>query len=88
MTSPAIYAPSELDGEEAGGFVVVNLEAPLNNPYQVLEGDDGGCYATLEEARQACQHFREESGNERIYVYALIGVREALTLHEDAVPSS
>lgn len=84
-TDRALYLDSDLDGEEPGGFVVVNVNAPTRNPYQVLEDDKGDTYfRTLEEARDACERFREEGENDEIYVYALIGVREALTLHPES----
>ena len=63
---------------------MLNVDAPMPNPYQVLEDENGGCYSTLQEAREACRRFREESGNDEIYVYALMGVPEALRLHPDA----
>ncbi len=85
-TGPAVYLDSDLDGQDAGGFVVVNVDAPLLNPYQVLEDEEnGGAYfRTLKEARAACQRFREEGENEEIYVYALVGIREGLGLHADS----
>ena len=83
VTSQSLYLQSDLDGEDPGGFVVVNVDARTRNPYQVLEdGDNGSAYfRTLAEARAACQQFREEGDNEEIYIYALVGVREALGLH-------
>ena len=78
MVSPVTFSASDLDGEEPGGFVVVNVDAPLPSPYQILEDDNGGYYRTLQEAREAGRRFRAESGNDQIYVYALMGVAEAL----------
>jgi hypothetical protein len=77
---------SELDGEDPGGFVVVNVEAPFRNPFQVLEESGGGYLATLSEARTACLRWREESGNDMIFVYALVGVREAIAARPDCFP--
>ena len=78
------YLESDLDGQEPGGFVVVNVDSSSRNPYQVLEdGESGAYFRTLTEAREACQRFREEGGNDEIYVYAVTGVREALELHPD-----
>lgn len=80
-----LYLESDLDGQEPGGFVVVNVDSPTRNPYQVLEYDEnGGYFRTLPEAREACERFREEGDNNEIHIYALIGVREALALHPDA----
>lgn len=80
-TGPALYLESDLDGENPGGFVVVNVDARMRNPHQVLEEEnEGGYFRTLMEAREACQRFRQEGDNDEIYVYALIGVREALEL--------
>lgn len=81
MVQQITYAESDLDGQDTGGFVVLNVNSPMRNPCQVLEGETGGYYPTLQEAREACERFREESGNEEIYVYAVIGVRQALELH-------
>lgn len=81
MVQQITYAESGLDGQDPGGFVVLNVNSPMRNPCQVLEGETGGYYLTLQEAREACERFREESGNEEIYVYAVIGVRQALELH-------
>ena len=62
--------------------MVLNVDAPMPSPYQVLEGiGAGGYYPTLQEARAACRRFREESGNDEIYIYALMGVAEALEHH-------
>ena len=78
-----LYLDSDLDGQDAGGFVVVNVDARTRNPCQVLENEENGSayFRTLMEAREACQRFREEGDNEEIYVYALIGVHAALQLH-------
>ena len=73
-----LYLESDLDGQDPGGFVVLNVDAPMQSPYQILEDDNGGYYRTLQEAREACRRFREESGNDEIYIYALTGVAEAL----------
>ncbi len=82
----ATYEVSELDGEDPGGFVVVNVEAPLTNPYQILEEDGGGYFRTLREARAACGRWRTESGNDQIFIYALVGVHEAIEAHLDGFP--
>ena len=84
VTQHSLRLESDLDGEEPGGFVVVNVNAPMRNPYQLLEADDGGYFRTLGEARGACRRLRDESGNDEIYIYALIGVREAIALHPGA----
>lgn len=70
---------SDLDGQEAGGFVLLNLDPPTPRPYQVLDENEGGYYRTLAEAREACQRVRQETGNSEIYVYALAGVSDAVT---------
>jgi hypothetical protein len=74
----APYVESDLDGREAGGFVVVNVDAAMPNSHQVLEDADRGYFRTLAEARDACERFRDESGNNEIYIYALVGVQNAL----------
>ena len=79
MVQQAAYVETDLEGQDPGGFVVLNVDAPMVNPYQVLDDDHGAYFRTLEAAREACQRFREESGNEEIYIYALMGVTEALT---------
>lgn len=62
MVSTAGLPVSDLDGENPGGFVVMNVEAPLTNPCQILEEDDrGGYFPTLREARAACTRLRTES---------------------------
>ncbi len=86
MVSPATDSVSDLDGEEAGGFVVINLNARMANPFQVLEEDGGGYFATLEEARSACRRWREEYNNSEIFIYALVGVREAIQAYPDRFP--
>ncbi len=80
VTVPSVYLESELDGEEPGGYVVVNVDARTTNPYQVLEDDENGSayFSTLREAREACKRSRVEGDNDDIYVYALVGVREAI----------
>ncbi len=80
-----LHLESDLDGQEPGGFVVVNVDARTRNPYQVLEDDEHGSayFRTLQDARVACERFRVEGDNEEIYIYALVGVREALELHAD-----
>jgi hypothetical protein len=35
-------------------------------------------FASLADARRFCQAIRKDSGNERIFVYALVGVEDAL----------
>ena len=83
MVQQVTYAESDLDGQESGGFVVVNVDARTRNPYQVLEDEENGSayFRTLIEARRACQRLREDGNNNEIYVYAVIGVRQALELH-------
>ena len=84
VTARSLYLESDLDGQEPGGFVLVNVDSPTRNPYQILEDDEnGGYFRTLRGAREACKRFREEGDNDEIYIYALIGVREALELHPD-----
>lgn len=80
---PALYLESELDGGDPGGFVVVNVDARMPNAYQVLEDEENGSayFETLMQARKACQRLRREGENDEIYVYALVGVREALERH-------
>ncbi len=84
-TSPALYLESDLDGDKPGGFVVVNVDARTRNACQVLEDERNGSayFGTLKHARVACKRFREFGDNDEIYVYALIGVRQALELHPD-----
>jgi hypothetical protein len=88
VTSRSLFLRSDLDGEDPGGFVVVNVDARARNPYQVLEDDENGSayFQTLAEARAACEQARAESDNDEIYVYALVGVREALERHPDVFP--
>ena len=81
--STPYYAQSDLDGEEAGGFIVMNVNARSHDPYQVLEEDGGGYFRTLEEARAACVRWRTEFSNPEIYIYALVGVRYAIEAHPD-----
>ncbi len=86
MTSTrTLYLESGLDGDAPGGFVVVNVDARTRNPCQVLEDERNGSayFRTLKDARAACKRFRECGDNDEIYVYALIGVRQALELHSD-----
>jgi len=75
-----MFRPSKLDGDEPGGFVIVNLESPYSeNGLAVCETDSGEtAFATLVEARETCRRLRSESGNDRIYIYALVGVKEAI----------
>ena len=82
-TAPSLYLESELDGEEPGGFVVANVHARTRNPCQILEDERNGSayFRTLMEAREACRRFRAEGDNDETYVYALIGVRQALEIH-------
>ncbi len=84
MVQEVSYVESDLDGQDPGGFVVLNVSAPMRSPYQILEDETGGYYPTLQEAREVCRRFREESGNHEIYVYALMGVSEALGHHRAA----
>ena len=86
VTVSSPYLKSDLDGEEPGGFVVINVDAPSRIPYQILEEDAGGYFPTLAAARAACLGWREESGNDQIYVYALMGVNEAFEAHPDCFP--
>lgn len=86
MVSTTGLPVSDLDGEEAGGFVVINVDAPSRNPYQILEEDGGGYFPTLRQARAACRGWREESGNDQIFVYALLGIREATDEHPESFP--
>ena len=83
MVGEASYVQSDLDGQDPGGFVVLNVGAPVPNPYQILEDASGAYFSSLQEARETCQRFRAESGNDEIYVYALMGVEEAL-IHRPA----
>lgn len=80
------YSPSDLDGEGPGGFVVLNLNAPMANPYQILEGGGGGYFSSLDEARNACRRWRDEHHNSEIFIYALVGVGEAIEAHPDVFP--
>ncbi len=83
MVQQVRYVESDLDGQDPGGFVVLNVSALMRRPYQILEDETGGYYPTLQEAREACRRFREESGNQEIYVCALMGVSEALAHRRD-----
>lgn len=78
MVAGQDYVASELDGEEAGGFVVLNVAGPGPRPNQICEDDGSAYFSTLAEARRACRRLRRESGNSEIYVYALVGVRDAV----------
>ena len=85
MTHSSLYRPSDLDGLDPGGFIVLNVNAPMRNPYQVVEDEDGNAYfSTLDDARALCRRLRRESRNPELYVYALIGVREAINTHPGA----
>lgn len=86
MVSPATDSVSDLDGEEAGGFVVVNVDASFVSPCQIIDEDGGGYFPTLAAARAACRGWREESGNDQIFVYALVGIREATEARPDQFP--
>ena len=81
MTSAVVYRRSDLDGTEAGGFVVMNVDARRRNPCVILS-DEGGetHFPTLEAAREFCKRARREGGNSDIFVYALVGVPAALEL--------
>ncbi len=85
VTVPSLYLESDLDGQDPGGFVVVNVDARTRNPQQVLEDErNGGAYfRTLKQAQAACKRFRQCGDNHEIYVYALIGVRQAFEVHPD-----
>jgi hypothetical protein len=85
-TSAVDYVASDLDGQDPGGFVVVNVDARTRFPYQVLEDEVHGSayYRTLREARRACKQFRRCGDNDEIYVYALVGVPDALRSHSDS----
>jgi hypothetical protein len=74
------YEESDLDGRESGGFVVANVNARRRNAVQILDDtQNGGAYFTsLDAAREACEEFRARSGNEDIFVYALVGVEDAM----------
>jgi hypothetical protein len=79
MARRPIYRPSSLDGTEPGGFIVLNVDGPMPNPYQVIEDEDGnGYFFTLQGARALCRRLRRQAENPRLYVYALFGVQEAL----------
>ena len=76
---------SKLDGEEAGGFVVVNVDNPhAANGLMVCETERGQTtFSTLVEARQFCRRSRLENRNPAIYVYALVGVADAVRERND-----
>ncbi len=78
MVQATAYVDSYLDGQDSGGFILMNVDSPMQSAYQVLDDEQGGYYQTLDEARAACRRLRNESGNNRIYVYALAGVRHAI----------
>jgi hypothetical protein len=64
---------------EPGGFIVLNVNAPMPSPYQVVEDEDGNAYfTTLEDARAVCRRLRREAKNPDLYIYALFGVQEAV----------
>jgi hypothetical protein len=88
MARGATYRPSSLDGTEPGGFIVLNVNAPMLNPYQVVEDEDGNAYfAALDEARALCRRLRREATNPDLYVYALIGVEKAILTHPNVFPN-
>jgi hypothetical protein len=88
MARGATYRPSSLDGTEPGGFIVLNVNAPMLNPYQVVEDDAGNAYfPTLQGARALCRRLRREAGNPDLYVYGLFGVKEAIGTHPDIFPT-
>jgi hypothetical protein len=69
------YRADDLDGEDSGGFIVLNVGAPLPNPYVVCEDADSNSYFhTLEEARAVCANLRRESGNPMIFVYSVTAI--------------
>lgn len=75
------FSSSPLDGTEWGGFVVMNVDARMRNPYQILEDEEGETYyPSLARARDVCARLRRENSNNMIFVFALVGVNEALTL--------
>ena len=81
MPQTLTYRRLDVDGTEAGGFVVVNVDARRRNPCQVLADDTGETYfSTLESAREFCKRVRREARNPEIFVYALAGVPAALEL--------
>ena len=77
MVTEQGYKVSDLDGEQAGGFVVLNV----GGRYQICDDDGSGYFATLADARAACLRLRRESGNSEIYVYAVVGVRDGVEHH-------
>lgn len=85
MTHSSFYRPSDLDGLDPGGFMVLNVNAPMRNPHQVVEDEEGNAYfCSLDDARALCRRLRREFGNPELYIYALIGVREAINAHPGA----
>jgi len=84
MTQTLTYRPTDLDGTEAGGFIVVNVDARRRNPCQVIADKKGdACFVTLEAARQFCKRARREGRNSETYVYALVGIPAALQMFPD-----
>ena len=81
------YRESDVDGTEAGGYVVVNVDAPMGVPCQVLEDASGNTYfRTLTEARSVCRRLRRENENNMIFVYALTGIRQAREIEPSVFP--
>jgi hypothetical protein len=84
MSRTLTYRPTDTDGTESGGFIVVNVDARRRNPCQVIVDEKGDAYfPTLEAAREFCKRARREGRNAEIYVYALVGVPAALEILPD-----
>ncbi len=78
MTMPTRYRRSRLDGTDSGGYVIMNVDAPMKAPNQIVEDDEGNTYFdSLEDARRRCAKLRRENANQSLYVYALVAVGTA-----------
>ncbi len=82
-----LYRPSELDGAEKGFFVVINVDSPYDQKTGCIvceTSDSINVFASLADARRVCEAAREESGNDQIFVYALVGAQDALERWPDS----
>ncbi len=87
MVNMLSYKSSELDGTEHGFFVVVNVDSPYDQKTGcvVCETDNSiNVFRSLADARRVCEAAREESDNDQIFVYALLGTQDALERWPDS----
>jgi hypothetical protein len=86
-SATSVYQPSGLDGAEAGCFVVVNVDSPHDRSTGAMVCDtpeSTNVFASLDEARSFANAARDESGNDNIFVYALVGVGDAVAAWPDS----